>query len=145
MIEKSVEESFADWEGNVFGFGYGSGEEHTLGALKSFLAAVPGDENYDFELIEKTVTPSVAWLLINTLCHEDVIEYGTSPRYGWLTKEGKALKSFVENTSLEQLMTICSRDENATVCYPDTCNCGPRGHIEGANCKNPFWAREVTT
>ena len=139
MITKSIEENFADWESDIFGFGYGSGEEHTLGALKTFLLAIPMVGNYDYQHLENTVTPTVAWLLLNTLCHADIIEYGTSPRFGWLTEEGKALQAFVGERTLEELLAIIQRDEVYNFCSPTTCNCGPNGFVEGANCQNPFW------
>lgn len=93
-MTKTLEQNFADWEGNAFGFGYGTGEPHTLRALKGFFDAL-GTENgahcYNYEKLEEALTAPVAWLLINILCRHgaDVIEYGTSPRYGWLTTEGE--------------------------------------------------------
>ena len=137
---KTIEQNFADWECDVFGFGYGSGEQHTTAALKTFFSAVPLEGCYDYKSLEEALTPTVAWLLINTLCHQDVIEYGTSPRFGWLTQEGKSLKTFVDSKTLEELLAICSfNDEDASnVCYPNACNCGP-GYVEGAVCQNPFW------
>ena len=32
-LTKTLEDNFVDWEGHVFGFGYGTGEPHTLSAL----------------------------------------------------------------------------------------------------------------
>lgn len=88
------------------------------------------------------MTPAVAWLLINILAGVDVIEYGTSPRYGWLTDCGKALRAFVETRTVDDLVTIvCEKDENYFNCYPDVCNCGPRGHDGKRYCDNPFWRR----
>ena len=140
---KSIEDNFVDWESWVFGFGYGSGEEYTLNALKTFFATV-GRLNlpnaYESGALEKALTPTVAWLLINTLCHADVIDYGTSPRFGWLSREGEALKLFTDSHSLEELYNICvDRPEGYIHCMPDACNCGPRGYQAGAKCPNPFW------
>lgn len=141
---KTIEESFRDWESHVFGFGYGTGEEHTLAALKGFLAAVgrhPKDDEphcYDYRALEEAVTPTVAWLLISTLCHAEILEYGVSPRHGWLTKEGIALKAFVDSKNVEELIAVC-HVKNSDECYPDACNCGPDGYEKGRKCVNPFW------
>ena len=137
-----------DWEGNAFGFGYGSGERHTPAAVKTFFATVGTGESpdrshcYDYQRLEATLTSTVAWLLINAFCRHDVdvIEYGTSPRYGWLTDEGRALKAYVDSKSLDELVAICTgRTEDDTPCYPDACNCGPNGYEKGRKCPNPFW------
>lgn len=146
-MPKTIEESFIDWEANVFGFGYGTGEDHTLAALKSFMAAVGRDDEdmphaYDYQKLEAAVGPAVAWLLINILCRHavDIIEYGTSPRYGWLTREGVALKEFLATKTVDELVTLCcERTEDNPGCAPDVCNCGPHGYEEGRKCLNPFW------
>lgn len=142
-MAKSLEENFADWEGSVFGFGYGSGEEHVLLVLKAFFAAIGMEaslDRYDYRRLEATLTPPVAWLLINALCRADVIEYGTSPRYGWLTPQGKALAAFIEPRTAEELTCICTKhSEDYVPCYPDDCNCAPSVCEVGKKCQNPFW------
>lgn len=135
---KTLDESFRDWEADVFGFGYGSGEPHTLGALKTFLAAIP-ERPYNYEVLERACGAQVAWLLINTLCHAHMIEYGTSPRFGWLTPRGEGLKRYVDARSLEELLEVVSCDEEYVHCYPKTCNCGAEGYEVGRVCPNPFW------
>ena len=146
-VAKTIEQNFIDWESSAFGFGYGTGEEHTLAALKGFMAAVGRDDaahGYDYKKLEAALGPAVAWLLINRLCHYDinVIEYGTSPRFGWLTKEGEALKAFVDSKSVDELVKLCcDHDEDYIVCYPDACNCGPNGYEKGRICENTFWHR----
>jgi hypothetical protein len=136
---KSPDDSFADWEGHVFGFGYGTGEPHTLLALKQFLELCPDQGAYDYRVIEDHLGAAVTWLMISILCRADVLEYGSSPRYAWLTKEGLALKSYVESKSVDDLVNTACRDENYIACYPDACNCGPDGYEEGRVCLNPFW------
>lgn len=145
MEAKTIEQSFIDWEAHVFGFGYGTGEDYTIPALKALFAAV-GDERgtrcYDHEALAKAVTPTVAWLLINTLAKAGMLEYGSSPRYGWLTPEGEALQAFLaamSNDRLIELSTEVGRDLDYVICAPDACNCGPRGYQEGVKCRNPFW------
>lgn len=142
-MTKTLEQNFADWESGVFGFGYGTGEEHTLAALKTFFENVherDGSQVYDHRELEAALTPTVAWLLINRLCQVDVIDYGTSPRFAWLTEEGKRLKEFVASKSVAELETICcDRSEDYIVCFPDCCNCGPNGYEQGRVCVNPFW------
>lgn len=140
---KSIEHNFADWESATFGLGYGTGESHVLRALKAFFDAFGVDDrpmSYDFEKLEEAVTAPVAWLLINRLCQVDIIEYGTSPRYAWLTPEGEALRVFIDSKTVGELVDICcDRSEDNPGCGPDTCNCGPNGYEEGRVCYNPFW------
>lgn len=145
-MTKPIEQQFADWEGHVFGFGYGTGEQHTLPALKTFFETVGRDDDqpnsYDYGKLETACGPAVAWLLINVLCRHgvDIIEYGTSPRFGWLTPEGERLKAFVGSKTVEELYEICAgRPDDYVPCYPDACNCGPNGYEEGRVCVNPFW------
>lgn len=142
-MTKSIEECFVDWESHVFGIGYGTGEDHTLAALKTFFGAFGRDDrdgSYDHLALEVTCGPQVAWLLINTLVHADIIEYGTSPRFGWLTKQGAALKDFVMSKPLDELVEMCcSRDEHYTHCWPSGCNCGPENFDSDKRCFNPFW------
>jgi len=138
-MSKSADEYFRDWEASTFGYGYGTGEPHTLLALKLFLAAIgrdDADHGYDYRQLEKAVSPTVAWLLINILAQfrVDIIEYGTSPRFGWLTKNGERLRGFVRGKSVDELIDICcAHDENYIHCDPDHCNCDEP-------CHNPFWS-----
>jgi len=130
---KTLDDNFRDWEGGAFGYGYGSGEPHTLAALKAFLAAIP-ERQYDYQALETAVSPPVAWLLINRLCQINAIEYGTSPRYGWLTAQGQALKAYCDHHTAEELYAIvCGPAADYVECYPDHCNC------DGPTCSNPFW------
>lgn len=133
---KTLDDYFSDWENSVFGFGYGSGEPHTIPALKRFLSTFSAGEGYDYRVIEKELGETVAWLLINTLCHWDILEYGSSPRFGWLTEKGKALKEFIDSKTAEQLIELTCRENDYTQCYPNACNCDQDGHEE---CSNPFW------
>lgn len=140
---KSLDDNFADWESHVLGFGYGTGEEPVLGSLKRFLElCCKGDYNhaYDYKELETTLTAPVAWLLINLLAHEDMIEYGTSPRFGWLTQRGETLKAFMNERALESLVDLCNRtydDDGYIQCMPDHCNC------DNGDCRpsNPFWKK----
>lgn len=145
-LNKTLEQNFADWEASVFGFGYGAGEPHILLALKEFFECVAkgfgkeppiSDTSYDYRQLESKLGALPAWLLINALCRASVLEYGSSPRFGWLTKTGEALKSFVDGKTVGQLEDICG--QHTEYCSPDACNCGEGGYIEGRVCPNPFW------
>jgi hypothetical protein len=143
-MTKTLDENFIDWEGNTFGFGYGSGEPHTIPALKRFFELCQENGAYDYQLLECELSPTVAWLLINILASDriSVLEYGTSPRYAWLTDEGAALKKFFASKTPDELVSLATEyDHNYVHCYPDACNCGPDGYAKGAVCKNPFWKR----
>jgi hypothetical protein len=141
---KSPEEYFRDWHSSVFSFGYGSGEEHWIPALKDFMACLkvrdgryPG---YDYQVIEAKLGPLAGWLMINTLCGADIIEYGTSPRFGWLSLKGQRLRAYMDGKTAEELYDIAMGEDDEYIgCSPDACNCGPNGWIEGRKCPNPFW------
>jgi len=90
---KPIDDSFSDWEGSAFGFGYGAGEQYIIPLLKAFLSEVPLVDSYDHENLESVLGAPIAWLLINVLVREDILEYGTSPRFGWLTKAAKEEKT----------------------------------------------------
>lgn len=140
---KTLENSFKDWESDVFGFGYGTGEEYIIPALKHFMELCSEGSygtSYDHDKLTACLTGAVAWLLINALCKADIIEYGTSPRYAWLTDKGKCLKEFVASRTVDELYEIAAGgDENYTSCSPKYCNCGENGYEEGRVCANPFW------
>jgi hypothetical protein len=143
---KTIEDYFTDWESSAFGFGYGTGEAYILPALKRFfeLCLMPGEGGYDYRILEAELTPTVAWLLINALARHqvDAIEYGTSPRYGWPTPRGVALKNFLASKTADELYDLAAgQTEDYVRCYPDACNCGPKGYEAGRVCGNPFWAK----
>lgn len=96
------DKNFIQWESEVFGYGYGTGEEYTLIAICDFFKAFTGN-SYDHDELANKLGPTVAWLLINTFCNDDVIEYGTSPRYGWLTKKGERLQKYLADKTPEYL------------------------------------------
>ena len=144
-MTKTLDDYWRDWEGYAFGYGYGSGEPPIIAALKKFFDLCPKDPRsgvyrYDYLILEEELTPAVAWLLINRLCQVDIISYGTSSRFGFLTTHGNALKEYVDRKSTEELCEILDYDEDYIRCYPDVCNCGEGGYREGKICSsNPFW------
>lgn len=136
-MEKTLDDYFCDWEGHNFGFGYGSGEPHVIPALKGFFDSLEEKRSYDYQKLEHLFTPLSAWLLINALCNADILEYGTSPRFGWLTSKGKKLRDYVETKTSDELVDlVCSKTEDYDPCYPDYCNCDGG---ENNRCTNPFW------
>lgn len=111
---KPDELEFCRWENDCFGFGYGTGEEPILIILKTFFDSLD-DEKYDYKNLEEIFGSGITWLLINALCKppsdrrlrkDSVIDYGTSPRFGWLTDEGKRLRDFCKTKSVEELCKI---------------------------------------
>ena len=138
---KTIADHFSDWESHVFGFGYGTGEPHTIQALRTFFDACGNAPShaYQYDKLESLLTPTVAWLLINALCHADIIEYGTSPRFGWMTTPyGKELFRFVTTHDVQTMIDLANRDQEYTPCYPDYCNC------DDGPCQNPFWRARRT-
>lgn len=105
---------FKSWEQEVFGFGYGTGEAHTLEVLRTFLAMCePKDHgvySYDYRVMEEGLGAASFWLMLNVLCHADIIEYGTSPRFGWLTPQGVELRKYVLAHDVGHLYDICMDD-----------------------------------
>ena|SRR5687767_12078869 len=144
-IEKTLDHYFKDWESHVFGLGYGSGEKHILPALRRFLELTPDSVKsgaYDYKVLEKELGATVAWLLINILGDHSIIEYGTSPRYAWLTGKGERLRTYMLSKSNEELIElVCARREDDIICSPESCNCGVNGYIEGRLCPNPFFLK----
>lgn len=138
MSKKSLEDYFADWECEFFGFGYGTGEPHTIKAVKQFLMLCPDNGTYNHKHIEKMIGVEVAWLVLNTLCGADIIEYGTSPRFGWLTASGKRLKAFMHDHSIEGMVSMTQKSEDYFYCTTEECACGA-GPVDSA-CPNPFWS-----
>ncbi len=95
-MNKITDKNFVEWESHVFGFGYGTGEEHTIKALMRFFSLLENDRSYDHTVLEKEMGATVAWLLLNVFGHADIIEYGTSIRYGWLTEKGEFLRDYLK-------------------------------------------------
>jgi hypothetical protein len=143
-MERTLDSYFIDWERYAFGFGYGSGEQHTIPALHAFMAAIPVSDSYSHTQMEAACGPVAAWLLINRFCEINLLEYGTSPRAAWLTAPGVALKTYMAKKTPEALIQlICDVEENDLLgCDPASCNCGPSGYDPGRLCPNPFYYRK---
>lgn len=145
-MQKTLEDYFRDWEGEAFGYGYGTGEFHIVPVLHKFMSLCEPKEygKYDYEVLEKELGAATAWLLINVFCRHDIIEYGISSRVGWLTKEGNRLREFVCSKTPDELYEIVMNDaDEVCLCYRNACNCGENGYQEGVLCKNPFWKDRV--
>lgn len=147
-MNKTIDQHFADWESHTFGFGYGTGEPHTLRSLKLFMDAVGspnGSHCYDYEALEIALGAPVTWLLINILCRHgtDLIGYGSSPRFGWLTDEGIALCKYLSTKTVAELIDIIyGHEDDSFGCTPTYCNCGPDGYTKTKICHNPFWKEQ---
>lgn len=99
---------FCEWETKVFGYGYGTGEEHIFTAFKDFVETLEYGETigYDYRKIEEKLGQQVTWLLLTILLHHGFLEYGTSSRFGWVTTKGKEVIEFVKNKSVAELCDI---------------------------------------
>lgn len=113
------ENKFRQWESRVFGYGYGNGEWPILSVVKVFFDNLDDGKRYDFRTLEKKLGETVTWLLINALCREDVIEYGTSPRFGWLSPCGEFVRDFVKSKTPDELYEIIMADKDEI----DFCEC----------------------
>jgi len=158
-MSKTIEQYFIDWESHVFGYGYGTGEQYILPLVRQFLFLCPDTSNrervaardssiqdvnvYSYTKLESELGHAVAWMLINTFGHAGLIEYGSSPRFGWLTEEGRALRTFMLSKHPEELLELavgCAADYFH--CTPSYCNCGPDGYEKSRVCDNPFWPKK---
>ena len=143
---KSEDEHFRCWFGDLMGNGYGSGEEHIVPVLKQFMDNLEEYNDgkglrYDYEHMEKALGPAQFWLMLELLCHGRHLSWGTSSRFGWMEfGHGVNLARYVRSHTVEQMLeTIFDGNELSDWCYPNACNCGERGYVEGRKCPNPFW------
>ena len=125
---KTLDESFIDWEGEAFGFGYGNGEQWILHALKEFMHLIKPDKNglmsYDYIELEKEVGGRSTWFLINVLCRMNAIDYGSSPRVGFLSKKGNNLRDYIISNSFDYLYDVLGNSgPEYFSCYLTSCNC----------------------
>lgn len=119
-----IDKHFIDWENDVFGYGYGTGEQYTLKVLKVFFDNLDVNNTYNYENLELKIGEIGTWFLLNIFGHADIIEYGTSSRYGWLTEKGEILKEYIDKKSFEELYElITNRDNDYIYCGKDYCNC----------------------
>lgn len=113
-----MDKQFKQWEGRVFGAGYGTGEMPILKAVKVFFDNLDDDRSYDFEKMEKKLGDTVTWLLINAFDKGNIIEWGTSARFGWLTSCGEYVRDFIKGKTPEELYEIVMSDDE-TICECD--------------------------
>lgn len=124
-----AEKIFIRWEEKAFGYGYGTGEMPIIEALRRFLRNLEDTESrpgikrvYRYKTIEDELGPAVAWLLINALNSSDFLEYGTSPRNGWLTKTGEVIRDLFKEKTNEELYDILmsmSMEDRNEILYPE--------------------------
>jgi hypothetical protein len=114
---ENKDRQFKDWESRVFGAGYGSGELPILKAVKVFFDLLD-DRNYDYQKLEGKLGDTITWLLINAFDKGNVIEWGTSARFGWLTSCGEYVRDFIKDKTPEELYEIVMRDDEA-ICMCD--------------------------
>ena len=96
-------------EQDAFGYGYGTGEAFILPALHGFLLHLEQGQSYSAEAMEAGLGGTVAWLLINVLCRAQILDYGTSPRFGFLTPQGERLRDYVLSKTPEELYEIVTQ------------------------------------
>jgi hypothetical protein len=130
--EDMTPKHFKDWENHIFGYGYGDGERQIIPALARFFRLLKDGHRYDFREMETAFGKLAAWLLINVLCHADIIEYGTSPRFGWLSEKGELLRDFMAGKTDEELCELAYKDSEHVYCDPGYCNCE-------TPCRNPLF------
>ena len=141
MTTELMDKYFIDWENETFGYGYGTGEEAIIPVLINFFNLGMYDKthkvsSYDYKIVEESIGKVPTWLLINIFGHAGIIEYGTSPRYGWLTDKGHKLREYMLSKTVEELLKVLDTDEMYVYCYKNVCNCEEIGNPK---CKNPFF------
>lgn len=93
------------------GYGYGTGEYVIVPLIKKFLTLCKAnDYKYDHSEIEKKLGQAITWFLINGLCKLDVIEYGTSPRFAWISGDKEDLVHAIVKSSDDELYKIATMD-----------------------------------
>jgi len=157
ISEKTLDNYFYDWFGEVFGYLYGTGEQYVVPALKEFLSyykreafAPLGIDELVTNLSQPpltTLTPATIWMLVNTLNAYDILDYGISPRYGWLTDEGFELRKYLDDHSVRHILDVLFQEHESTKnvmmsCNVGTtiysCSCEDRDVDKGIRCINPF-------
>lgn len=127
-----TDQHFIDWESHVFGYGYGDGEPEIVPAIASFLK-MSKEDGYIYVDLQARFGKLAAWLLINTLCKADIIDYGASPRCGFLTEKGHSLADYFETRAVDQILDLFNRpDDENSYCHPTHCNCDKP-------CNNPLF------
>lgn len=131
---KVTDKNFVDWEQHVFGYGYGTGEMPVLQALHDFMSMLENGRSYDYSRMEQFFGPIATWLLINVLCKADILDYGTSSRYGWLSEKGYRLRDYMSGKTVDQLYElVMAKNMDTITCFPDLCQC------ETGECPNPLF------
>lgn len=120
-MTRNIHQDFVDFMGAYFGYGYGSEAEYFIPALKMFFELLKDGNNYDHKSIINEFGGLAAWLLINILCGADILEYGISPKYGWLSEKGEMLRDYLANKTVDDLIVICNSID--VDCGLDYCNC----------------------
>jgi hypothetical protein len=108
-VPKSVamdEREFCTWYGDTLGYGYGTGDVHFCHALVTFLRHCRETGSYTYTTMQDALGEAAFWFFLNTLCHAGLVDYGTSPRYGWLSEEGKRLADFVKDYDADRLYNL---------------------------------------
>jgi hypothetical protein len=144
--EVVTDKHFREWEQEAFGFGYGTGEAYILPILSRFFRALThgvGSHNaghYDAERLAAQLGDAHTWFLLNVLCRMDVIAYGTSPQYGWLTTLGQRLFSYVRVRTPHQLYAIVTQDGEPAqpLCSRTSCHCPDGSDTQGCQ-HNPLF------
>jgi hypothetical protein len=103
---RMTDKQFREWEDVAFGYGYGTGEPHIIAGLRVFFGAVKADGGYSYLDIEKAMGELPAWLVINALNHSGVLNYGTSPRFGWMEGKGHELREYFAANSDERILSV---------------------------------------
>ena len=104
---------FAEWEDSTFGYGYGTGEAAIIDGIRHFFTLLEDGRKYNFEVLEKEIGAFAAWLLINAFCKSNIVEYGTSPRFGWLTGKGEGMRDLFKELGAALYKSLRNENECA--------------------------------
>jgi len=127
-----TDKHFIDWEGEMFGYGYGTGEQYTLKAIKDFFHNLEDGRSYSYEVLEEKMGKAECWFIINLFCKEGIIEYGTSPRFAWIEEKGQLLKEYLKDKTVDYIYDLVMVGQEYVHCYKDGCNCDDP-------CNNPLF------
>jgi hypothetical protein len=91
-------EQFKEWYDELPILAYGElSDEEIFDAFRTILQWKADDKFISTDIPDNLYTVHEYWLFLGLLC--DCIEYGSSPRGGWLTDFGGEVLLFLQNTS----------------------------------------------
>lgn len=94
-----------------FECGYGTGEQYTIPIMYKFMELL-AERSYDFQVMSVAFGEVTTWVLIELLARCDLIDWGTSSRFGWITERGEQLRDMMRKFTQEEMYEIVTAIPN---------------------------------